>query len=616
VIRILLLGLFAWHALAQSQLSIDISDGWSLVGSGRQGTVNLGFAGSEPTRLGSQPVTLHRSVELPDWTNRNQLAVTIGPVRERYTLLVNGQKIARVGDPDTLSNANIAQTRTFSIPASAAGTRGPLDIVLELDRRASSAPWWHPVGYWPSLITHRSNAPFSVGEDDFALRRLRLTPCLVMSVVFLLLGVQVLLAWLRERDRPELFWFAVFLLLAFAYNFRTFAQMTPHSMPYNAYGTPWITEIIQTARFASFASFVVAALRLRLRWLHVAVWLLWLALAGYLASSSQFLGYTPFGVYRLFSFLVSAAAFSAGIAGWRRMSVEKATFARHAFVVLLLLNSGYALIPAGSYLFLNGAREFTSVGGYYFLHYDPLTLILAVSIVMLLLQQVASDRRQRLRLASEMTAARSAQQFLLGQTASIEAGAFVIDPVYEPAAEVGGDFYQILPLADGALLVAIGDVSGKGLKAAMVVSMVIGLFRSHASLSPGALLERINWTIAGRLDGGFVTCAVLRIERDGHGVMANAGHPAMYCDGREAPVESGLPLGIDPEATYTETRLNDSTVTLVSDGVVEAANTKGELFGFERTREISRKSAQEIASAARAWGQNDDITVVTVRRAE
>jgi len=234
--------------------------------------------------------------------------------------------------------------------------------------------------------------------------------------------------------------------------------------------------------------------------------------------------------------------------------------------------------------------------------------------VILLLQQVESDRRQKQRLASEMNAARSAQQFLLGQTASIDTGTYVIQPVYEPATEVGGDFYQVLKLQDDALLVAVGDVSGKGLKAAMVVSMIIGLIRSQAGLSPGALLEHINRAVTGHLDGGFVTCAVVHLRRDGRALTANAGHPSIYCDSGEAAVNPGLPLGIDPDATYAEVPVEASMVTLVSDGVIEAANANGELFGFERTREMSTKSAREIVDAAKAWGQNDDITVVTVRR--
>jgi phosphoserine phosphatase RsbU/P len=613
MIRALLIGLIAGQAMAQSRLYIDISDGWSFVGPSARGKVNIGVASGTPRALINQTGTIERSVEIPDWADRNQLALTIGPVRERYTVIVNGQRIARVGTEGTLADANLPQTRTFPIPASVVGLGGLLDILVDLDRRATTPPWRVPLGYHPALITYRSNAPMSAGEDEIALQRLRLMPCLVFAVVFLLLGAQVLVAWLRERNRTELLWFAAALLLAFAYDFLIYANTTPHSTPYN----DRYQYVFTTARFAAFASFVIAALRIRLRWLHAGIWLLWLGLEVYLASGRHFLSYTPFVLYRIFSLVVWTAAFAAGVAGWRRTFVEKATFQRHLFVVLLLLNSAYGLLAAGSYVVSigRGIQEYTFAGGYYFLHYDAFTLILAISILMLLLQQVASDRRQRQRLASEMNAARSAQQFLLGQGASVEAGGFVIDPVYEPATEVGGDFYQILPLPDGALLVAVGDVSGKGLKAAMVVSMVIGLVRSHAALPPGALLGHINRAIAGRLDGGFVTCAVLRMEKDGRGLTANAGHPAMYCDGREAPVDPVLPLGIDPEAAYAEASLEASTITLVSDGVVEAANPKGELFGFDRTREMSTKSAQTIAEAAKAWGQNDDITVVTVKRA-
>ena len=96
--------------------------------------------------------------------------------------------------------------------------------------------------------------------------------------------------------------------------------------------------------------------------------------------------------------------------------------------------------------------------------------------------------------------------------------------------------------------------------------------------------------------------------------IANAGHPSPYCDGREVTVEAGLPLGVVAGVTYEESVVQGERFTFVSDGVVEAENSRRELFGFDRTRESSTKSAREIAEAAKAWGQNDDITVVTVRR--
>ena len=96
--------------------------------------------------------------------------------------------------------------------------------------------------------------------------------------------------------------------------------------------------------------------------------------------------------------------------------------------------------------------------------------------------------------------------------------------------------------------------------------------------------------------------------------ISNAGHPSPYVDGREVEVEAGLPLGIAPGVEYAEFVTRGEQFTLVSDGVVEAENAQRELFGFDRTRDVSGKSALEIAEAARVWGQNDDITVVTVWR--
>ena len=96
--------------------------------------------------------------------------------------------------------------------------------------------------------------------------------------------------------------------------------------------------------------------------------------------------------------------------------------------------------------------------------------------------------------------------------------------------------------------------------------------------------------------------------------IAHAGHPSPYCDGHEVTVEAGLPLGIVSGVNYAEVATSGQRFTFVSDGVVEAEDTKLGLFGFDHTCEISGKPAAVIAEAAKAWGQNDDITVVTVRR--
>jgi Stage II sporulation protein E (SpoIIE) len=148
----------------------------------------------------------------------------------------------------------------------------------------------------------------------------------------------------------------------------------------------------------------------------------------------------------------------------------------------------------------------------------------------------------------------------------------------------------------------VGDVSGKGLKAAMVGSLLTGALRNRKSDEPAAILGDLNRVAASALRGGVVTAAVARVDGD-HITIANAGHLAPYLAGVEAEVEAGLPLGIDPETSYAETDvLLTGGLTFVSDGVMEAANAKDEFFAFDRTRPISGKSASEIAETARAWG--------------
>ena len=221
-------------------------------------------------------------------------------------------------------------------------------------------------------------------------------------------------------------------------------------------------------------------------------------------------------------------------------------------------------------------------------------------------------------MTSEIEAARLIQQILVPhETPSIPG--FHIETLYQPAGQVGGDFFQIFSIGDGGALIAIGDVSGKGMPAAMTVSLLVGTLRTlaHYTHSPGEILSAMNQRMLARNHGGFTTCLVLRFDPDGTIIAANAGHLSPYCDGSEISIEGGLPLGLDGNTTYEESKFElpaGAQVTLVTDGVVEARGKDGELFGFERSRAISNHSAQDIADAAVAFGQDDDVTVVTVSR--
>jgi serine phosphatase RsbU (regulator of sigma subunit) len=118
-----------------------------------------------------------------------------------------------------------------------------------------------------------------------------------------------------------------------------------------------------------------------------------------------------------------------------------------------------------------------------------------------------------------------------------------------------------------------------------------------------------------RSQDGFTTCLVLRLDADGTLTAANAGHIAPYISGAELEVASDLPLGLSASTSYTETiaRLASSDrMTLLTDGVVEARNQHGELLGFDCARTLSTRTAEEVAQAAQAFGQEDDITVLTL----
>ena len=150
-----------------------------------------------------------------------------------------------------------------------------------------------------------------------------------------------------------------------------------------------------------------------------------------------------------------------------------------------------------------------------------------------------------------------------------------MEAAYIAAAEVGGDFYQAFPEPDGGLLFYIGDVSGKGLSAAMIGTLIVGAIRALAAqrLSPARSLALLNQQLAGQTDGGFVTCLCARITAGGTMTISNAGHLAPYLNGAEVNLANGLPLGISNTADYTEQTVElpaAARLTFVSDGVVEA----------------------------------------------
>ena len=249
-----------------------------------------------------------------------------------------------------------------------------------------------------------------------------------------------------------------------------------------------------------------------------------------------------------------------------------------------------------------------------------LHLLFLLAMCVFLILRFTRARRREVFLAGEFEAARQIQQVLLPDQLDQCAG-FLVECVYQPAERVGGDFFQQIGDPDGGMLVVIGDVSGKGLPAAMLVSVLVGAIRAEAAhdTNPIVVLRSLNQRMIGRAHGGFTTCLAAHITAHGLLTMANAGHLAPYLNGEEVNLPGALPLGILPDPDYETITVQlkpGDRLTFVSDGVVEAQAKllpkPGELFGFDLTRALSVFPAQRIAAAAAGYGQSDDITVVTV----
>ena len=249
-----------------------------------------------------------------------------------------------------------------------------------------------------------------------------------------------------------------------------------------------------------------------------------------------------------------------------------------------------------------------------------LRTLLFLSIVYAVIRYTIDSRRRQHAMEREFQNARELQQILVPETLPALAG-FSLTSAYRPAQEVGGDFFQIIPLEEGGTLIVLGDVSGKGLKAAMAVSMIEGAVRTvvETTSRPAEILAGLNRRLFGRLQGGFATAVALRLDGDGTCTIACAGHPAPYVNDQELIFPGTLPLGVLPTAAFEETRFQmgeRDQLALYTDGLLEARSQNGDLYSFARLKTLfaSRPTAEQAAEAAVNFGQDDDITVLTLTR--
>jgi phosphoserine phosphatase RsbU/P len=448
---------------------------------------------------------------------------------------------------------------------------------------------------------------------------------MIVSFLFLCVATLGITLYLAQRHHSEYLWLAL-LCLSVAITGATEFAFRQALIPYSVFIVLilWLGRIFIAVTLEFVLRFTGGGYRKLVRIVQIFVLLVPFVSVLHLQQAYEYLSISAEVV---FTALVSVMLFRA----WRRGRLEAAVMLAPFFLAstadsidtILDYAAGKHWIAErfASHHFFLGPIEFNaSIVNY--------TVFLG-SLLAVILYRFVHVSQEEQRSVAEIEAARSVQAMLI-PTQLPSNHNFMLESAYLPANGVGGDFFQVLPLKDDSMLIVVGDVSGKGLQAAMNASTLVGALRNELSHDPATVLNRLNNVLLGATSdpgGGldarllqkaaasFATCLCARIYPDGAMTIANAGHLHPYRDGREMDLAADLPLGVIPNIQYEQAtfQLNvGDRLIFLSDGVVEASNAHGELFGFERTQQVSNESARYIAQTAKRFGQTDDITVVSL----
>ena len=470
------------------------------------------------------------------------------------------------------------------------------------------------------------------GRKRWALVKSRLLT-IAQIVIYGQLSLLALVVWLRFRDRKVLFWIFAFLVsstLWIALDETLFPWLLNWPTIAAFYGPTFHSMEDVSLWFLLLYLLGLDQYPKLVKWTKV---LAWITLCSAIADGLAFLIPHRDAHVLLFEVLDAIATFGfstpavfpfvlIALALRKEMDPARKFVAVAAFLADIYFVVHHTAVQGGRFTRLTfGDRMMNTmftIAGVEVTMPAVLSLLLVGAIVYALYRYMVEQGQRQGVMVQEYRNARAVQQVLIPENAPDIPG-YAIHSVYKPYGEVGGDFFQIMPLAEGGVMVVIGDVSGKGMPAAMLVSLLVGTLRTlaHYTRSPGAMMAAMNQRLIGRSNGGFTTCLVLRADPDGTLTMANAGHISPYLAGKELVLETGLPLGIVWSPAYEETTFQlavGEQLTLVTDGVVEARDASGGLLGFERTTALSVQSAEVVAATAQGFGQDDDITVLTLTR--
>jgi serine phosphatase RsbU (regulator of sigma subunit) len=563
-----------------------------------------------------------------------KFAILMPAVEDEYDLYWNGVKIGDQGMPPPHAVWYTAHRQSFAFPVSPTGaTEGVLAVRVWKAKLASFD--YSTLGGMKGLpllgdvdsITRR------IGSDDYESMRRNLYFRMVI-IIIALMGLVSLFTWARDRKLWVFLWFGVWSMGRVA-QFLTTMPSINFSLSH--------AEINCILQFI-FSIHNCAALLLlfylfdlqdntplrRWTWLVVGVqlsaacadglmMLFWADAGPGMQWADAFMSFVIM-LCRMFGFVLAYRGLR------RRINPEFKLVAIIAFldnlmeIVRLSSRQGVRFTHWTLTTRLSAPLFDVAAAGITVL--QILDTVLLATVAYALLRHLGRESRRQVGIELELKSARELQQVLIPSPEALpEIFGYAIASVYCPAQEVGGDFFQIIPMQGGATLVILGDVSGKGLKAAMNVALIVGTVRTLTEFQsdPASILAGLNRRLVGRMQGGFTTALAFRFDRLGHCTLANAGQLPPFLNSNEMTLAPSLPLGIDLEAEYRDQDFTldcGDRLMLHTDGVLEARSEKGELYGFGRLTALlaGRPDAESIVDAALAFGQEDDITVLTIER--
>jgi HAMP domain-containing protein len=441
-------------------------------------------------------------------------------------------------------------------------------------------------------------------------------PRLIISILLTVLALFLLALFFSQKGHVEYLWLALYELLQAPLGFVDLAGGTARLD--HLWYLALIPQLLAASAYLYF-EFLVAFLTLKKRW-YIRTLRFTAPIMAFIFPTLLAVGHGKFIDILLVVVLLASGLWIVGWLLFIFITLITATLRRNfeaglLFIPLVLSLVGWIEPVLTANMSDWGGRTYhsplTLQAGPIPIHFASFADLTGIFVIVLIIfGRFLRIQHDQERASSELAAARSVQELMIPRE-KLETPGFEVESIYNPANEVGGDFFHVQPTEDGGLLVVIGDVAGKGLQAAMTVSMLMGALRRTQDRSPAKILESLNRVLSG--SDSFTAF----FGANGELVVANAGHLPPYLNSQEVHLPGGLPLGVLPDVVYEEVQLYlhpGDRLLLLSDGVVEARRPSGELFGFDRVHNLSNQSAFYIADAAKDFGQEDDITVVTVRR--